>query len=79
MQMETLREWLIQKGVPAQYLDQIEEPPVIRDIGEGLLLSLQNDDDIGLTLVMVFEQMVGMADELAALRQRVADLEGGNA
>lgn len=77
MDLTVLREWLIQKGVPAEYLDQIEEPPVIHDIGEGLLLSMQNADDLGHTLVMVLQQMEEQTAELVALRQRVAALEGG--
>jgi hypothetical protein len=71
MELNILREWLIQKGVDAEYLDQIEEAPVIRDIGQGLLLSLQNDDDIGNMLVSLMMQI----DELQA---RISVLEGGN-
>jgi hypothetical protein len=70
MELNILREWLIQKGVDAEYLDQIEEAPVIRDIGQGLLLSLQNDDDIGNMLVSLMMQI----DELQA---RISVLEGG--
>lgn len=72
MDMEALRAWLISKGVPAESLDNISEPPVIRDIGEGLTLSLINDDDIGEMLVMIMIRQ----DELEA---RIAALEGGNA
>jgi hypothetical protein len=45
---------------------------VIDDIGEGLMLSLQNDDQIGLDL---FKIMIRVEE----LEQRVAELEGGNA
>lgn len=72
MDMNIIREWLIQHGISAEELDQISEPPVIRDIGEGLLLSLQNDDDIGNTLVMLLTKI----DELET---RIAVLEGGSA
>ncbi|WP_409346768.1 hypothetical protein [Paenibacillus sp. MBLB4367] len=72
MQLKTIRDWLLQQGVPAEHLDRISEPPVIRDIGEGLLLSLQNDDDIGNTLVMLLSKI----DEL---EERIVDLEGGGA
>jgi hypothetical protein len=68
--LENLREWLIQRGVPVEELDNIEEPPVINDIGNGLMLSLQNDDDIGNVLVMIMMKQ----DELEA---RIAALEGG--
>lgn len=69
--LSELREWLIQKGVPPEHLDSFEEAPVIRDIGQGLLLSLQNDDDIGGTLVMLL-------DMVFALQVRVETLEGGS-
>lgn len=71
MDLEVLREWLIQKGVPAEELDEFVEQPIIRDIGEGLALSLKNDDDIGQMLVMLMMEM-------EALKERVLQLEGGN-
>jgi hypothetical protein len=72
MDLERLREYLIQRGVPAEKLDKFEESPVIRDIGVGLTLSLQNDDQIGFDVVMLMMRI----DEL---EQRIANLEGSNA
>ena len=72
MDMTTLREWLIQRGVPAEELDQVAEPPVISDIGQTLLLALENDDAIA-TLVM------SLVEQVATLEARVAALEGGEA
>jgi hypothetical protein len=72
MDLHALREWLIANGKTPEELDEFMELPVIRDIGDGLLLSLQNDDDIGNTLIMLMMRI----DELEA---RVAQLEGGNA
>ncbi|WP_054028139.1 hypothetical protein [Bacillus sp. FJAT-28004] len=72
MKLESLREWLIAKGIPAMELDEVSEPPVIRDIGEALTLSLQNDDMIGAVLV---EMML----QIAELQAEVSALKGGNA
>jgi hypothetical protein len=72
MYMSELRKWLIQRGVPAEELDEVSEPPVISDIGQTLLLSLQNDDAIA-TLVM------SLVEQVATLEARVAALEGGEA
>lgn len=68
MDLKTMREWLIQHGADPADLDTLEEAPVIQDIGEGLMLSLQNDDDIGQMLVMLMMQI----DELT---QRIQTLE----
>lgn len=72
MDLETLREWLIANGIPAEELDDVAEPPVIRDIGEALTLSLQNDDMIGNVLVEMMMQ-------IAELQGEIAVLKGGNA
>lgn len=72
MDLETLREWLIANGIPANELDDVAEPPVIRDIGEALTLSLQNDDMIGTVLVEMMMQIAELQGEIAALK-------GGNA
>jgi hypothetical protein len=57
-------------------MEEIPSSPINRnvvdDIGEGLMLSLQNDDQIGLDL---FKIMMKVEE----LEQRVVELEGGNA
>jgi len=70
MYLSILREWLIQKGIPAHELDEFKELPVVKDIGEGLTLSLINDENIGLDIVMLLIRI----DEL---EKRIALLEGG--
>jgi hypothetical protein len=56
-------------------MDEIPSSPinrnVIDDIGEGLMLSLQNDDQIGFDIVMLLMRI----DEL---ERRISILEGGN-
>lgn len=68
MNLDTLREWLITQGISSEELDEVKTLPVIDDIGDGLMLSLQNDDDIGNMLVM----MMAKQDELEA---RISALE----
>lgn len=72
MNLDSLREWLIARGIPSEELDEVSEPPVIRDIGEALTLSLQNDDMIGAVLV---ELMI----QIAELQAEVSVLKGGKA
>lgn len=69
MNLDNLRDWLIQKGIPAEELDKFIESPVIRDIGGGLLLSLQNDDDIGQMLVQLMMQLDIISARLDALEK----------
>jgi hypothetical protein len=77
--MTALRDWLISKGIPAEELDEVSIPPVLNDIGNGLMLSLQNDDDIGNLLVMLMMQIDDQAATISALMARVEALEGGGA
>lgn len=68
--MEMIREFLIQKGIHPAELDEFIEAPVIRDVGEGLALSLINDEMIGMDIIMLMMTI----EKLSA---RVAKLEGG--
>lgn len=70
MNLDNLRDWLIQKGISAEELDRFVENPVIRDIGMGLLLSLQNDDDIGQMLVNIMMQLDDLDTRLKALEAK---------
>jgi hypothetical protein len=67
MELDRLREFLIQKGIKAEELDSFVEMPVIRDIGEGLALSLMNDDNIGEMLVTIMMQLDDIQTRLAKL------------
>ena len=68
--MEAVREFLIQQGIDPQELDEFIEVPVIRDVGEGLALSLMNDEMIGMDIV-------GLYMIIGSLEERIAELEGG--
>jgi hypothetical protein len=67
MDLETLREWLIQNGVSEQELE-VKAPPVLEDIGQTLLITLQNDNLLG-------ELMAMLLAEIESLKQRVEALE----
>ena len=71
--MESIRSWLISKGIPAAELDEFVELHIIKDIGEGLALSLMNDENIGMDVVML---MMKMEDVEAKLMARITKLEG---
>lgn len=71
MNLDRLREWLISKGISAEELDEFVESPIVRDIGEGLALSLMNDDNIG-------EMVMTLMMEIEELKLRISVLEGGN-
>lgn len=68
MDWETLREWLIQNGIPAEELDEISELPVLTDIGNALVLLMTNTDNIG-------QAMVQMAMDISKLKSRLEALE----
>ncbi|MFC4103593.1 hypothetical protein [Paenibacillus xanthanilyticus] len=74
-----IREWLIQNGISPEELDHFEELPVIRDVGEALTLSLQNDDDIGQMLVAMLMRMDEQDAQIAALRDEISALKGEGA
>lgn len=67
MDMSILRDWLIQRGIPAEELDEISEPPVLRDVGGALVLLLQSVDSLGEALVMLMEQNEQLSSRLEAL------------
>ena len=68
MDLETLREWLIQNGVSEQELDEVKPPPALDDIGNTLLITLQNDNQLGELVMMLLI-------EIEQLKQRVEVLE----
>lgn len=68
MDLETLREWLIQNGVSEQELDEVKPPPALEDIANALADALQNTDQLGELLVMLLS-------EIESLKQRVEALE----
>jgi hypothetical protein len=68
MDLEMLREWLIQNGVSEQELDEVKPPPVLEDIGQTLLITLQNDNQLGELVTMLLM-------EIESLKQRVEALE----
>lgn len=68
MDWETLREWLIQNGVPAEELNEVSELPVLTDIGNALVLLMTNTDNIG-------QAMVQMAMDISKLKSRLEALD----
>lgn len=82
--MELLREWLVQQGIPAEELDEVKEPEALKDLGEVLMVTLQNDNQLGLLVSSFFMQFNDMAMmvmqqqmEIETLKAQVKILEGG--
>lgn len=71
MDLETLREWLIQNGVSAEELDEVNPPPVLNDLANTLVLAIQSNDQLGELIVMLLS-------EIESLKARVSAIEGGN-
>lgn len=68
MDLETLREWLIQNGVSAEELDEVKPPPALDDLANTLVLAFQNNDQLGELIAMLLS-------EIESLKQRVEALE----
>jgi hypothetical protein len=71
MDLETLREWLIQNGIDEKELDEVKPPPALDDLANTLVMALQNDDQLG-------ELLVTLLSEIESLKARVSALEGGS-
>jgi hypothetical protein len=71
--LDRLREWLISQGIDAEELDEFVETRLIKDIGEGLALSLMNDENLGLDVFML---MLRMDEMETRMEQRLKALEG---
>jgi hypothetical protein len=68
MDLETLREWLIQNGVSEQELNNIEVPPVLNDLANYLKITLENNDELG-------SLIVNLLVEIENLKRRIEVLE----
>lgn len=71
MDLETLREWLIQNGVDEKELDEVKPPPALNDLANTLVFAFQNNDQLGELIVMLLS-------EIESLKARVNAIEGGN-
>jgi len=67
MDMASLREWLIANGIPSEELDRVEEAPILKDLGQTLLVTLQNDNQLGqlvLSLLMEVQQLKAQVEAM---------------
>lgn len=71
MDLEILREWLIQNGIDEKELDEVNPPPALNDLANTLVLTLQNNDQLGELIAMLLS-------EIESLKARVSAIEGGN-
>jgi hypothetical protein len=68
MDLDALREWLIQCGIDPVELDNVQPPQGIEDVANALVISLQNTDELASVITMILT-------ELETLKQRVEALE----
>lgn len=61
MDLERVREWLIQNGVSPDELDNVEEPAALEDLGQTLMVTLQNDNQLGQLVMSLFLQVNDLA------------------
>ncbi|STO12892.1 Uncharacterised protein [[Flavobacterium] thermophilum] len=67
MDLETLREWLIQNGVSAEELDEVKTPPALEDIANTLVIAIQNNDQLGELIVMLLSEIESLKQIVEAL------------
>lgn len=73
--MEVMREFLINNGVAPEELDKVEEPEVINDLGKVLVVTLQNDNELGNLVMSLFFQVNDMAMLVMQLQNELEELK----
>lgn len=73
--MEVMREFLINNGVTSEELDKVEEPKVINDLGKVLVVTLQNDNELGNLVMSLFFQVNDMAMLVMQLQNELEELK----
>jgi vacuolar-type H+-ATPase subunit D/Vma8 len=68
MDLEILKQWLIQNGIDEKELDEVKPPPALDDMANTILIALQNTDELGTVITMLLS-------EIESLKQRVEALE----
>jgi hypothetical protein len=66
--LEILREWLIQNGVSEQELDEVKPPPALDDLANTLVIALQNNDELANVVMLLLTK-------IDSLEQRLEELE----
>lgn len=73
MDLQSLRDWLIQNGIPEHELNEVKEPQALSDIGTTLMITLQNDNQLGDLVMSLFMQVNDLATMVMQLQ---TELEG---
>lgn len=56
MDLNVLRDYLIQNGISEKELDEVHEPRALADIGDALVFTFQNDNQLGeLVMSLLFQ------------------------
>jgi len=68
MDLEILKQWLIQNGIDEQELNNIEVPPVLNDLANYLKITLENNDELG-------SLIINLLIEIENIKRRIEVLE----
>jgi hypothetical protein len=78
--LEALREYLISKGIPPEELDEVKELPIVSDLGNALVVTFENDNQLGELVWSLFSQVNDLATMVLQLQTELDTLKnGGNA
>jgi len=75
MDLDRLREYLIQNGIPAEELDETKEPKALSDIGNTLMITLQNDNQLGDLVMSLFMQVNDLAMMVLQLQTELEEMK----
>jgi hypothetical protein len=77
MNLDRLREWLILRGIPEEELDKVETPASIEDLANTMVVTLQNDNQLGDLVMSLFMQVNDLATLVMQLQADVQTLKNG--
>lgn len=75
MKLEHLREFLIKNGIPAEELDNVQEPAALADLGNALIFTFQNDNQLGDLVMSLFMQVNDLAMLVVQLQMEMEELK----
>ncbi|MGE7637617.1 hypothetical protein [Peribacillus frigoritolerans] len=73
--MDLMREFLIQNGADPEELDKIVEPDIIKDLGNALVFTFENDNQLGELVMSLFLQVNDMAMMIMQLQTELVELK----
>jgi hypothetical protein len=85
MDLKVIEEFLVQNGIDPRELEETKEPKALSDLGATLMVTLQNDNQLGELVMSFFMQFNDIAllvmqqqTRIETLEAEVTALKGGN-